>query len=342
MSDPREILKHVQQKQVEFSDGSKKRTFELLYAKDLGDSRIVTEDMLNQIANGDTKGSKYPVSKGHLSAIGFGGDDIPAAGTVSNLRMFNGSLLGDVVLTDSVSVEYEAGTWPAWSAGIKRDFTVVDGAKVPGDWKFGHLALLGSHEAAFKDLQDLSGLNFSDNTNSDVVAFSTEDQDYIMLAVASENNGSPPDVVSTQLEAGTKNNTNNEDEMEKQELEMMLAAANEEKSAMQAKLDALISERQESARLGFSTASESAVDKLKSLGVSEESRESFSAELAKFADLAAEGTSFVGLFAALDKVLGEVRPKVTPGNSAKNEEPKSDYVGSREATQALFGKLGDE
>ena len=316
-----------------------KRTLELIYARDLGDGRVVDQDMVDQVASNHTTADKYPVAKGHDASIGMKTDAEPAAGFVTNLRMMGRSLVGDVTLTPQVEQEYADGFWPGWSVGIKRKFAVQDGNRVYGDWVMGHLALMGSTEAAFKDLQELTGIEgFS--SIGETAEFSASNHEYMLLTVAANTDElSPSDDVST-LEAPAEVGSikNQEEEMETHELEMKLSAAEEKSEALQAQLESLLSERRDAAKANFSAAGKAIIGKLQNLGVSETARDNFSASLEALAELAADGTDFGGLFAAVNAALEEVAPKVTPGDVTPKEDKEEvgNFQSGRDATASLI------
>lgn len=315
-----------------------KRTFQLLYPKKIDDEREVTVQDIDEILKNTSSESRYSVSLGHARALGFFDDHHEAAGTMTNLRKDeDNTLLGDVDLQPEVDEAYKTGKYPGWSVGITPPGS--DGRKMD------HLALLGSVGAAFKDLQELGGDAFSIHSESaqgmTIECFESKKTLWLL-----QSTPKGPEIPKA---AAPSKPSNKGDQKMSQELKDTIAAQKTELETFRADNDRLKADAQtradaEATRRGeqFATIKVDLVKAAADKGVTEPARDEFKAALDAYDVHYAAGIVSPELFAAMTKVISELKPKVDPGElPAGDPDADDDFVpktnfSAAEATAAIL------
>ena len=330
------------------------RTFELLYPKRVDTYRVVTEKMIDEIVANSNVNTRYPVAIGHDAAIGYSqnGDASPAAGVFRNLRKSdNGFLIGDVDLQPEVEEQYKKGVYPGWSVGIFRVEGDKNKEEIDPGWQMDHLALLGSVGAAFKDLQEVESQRFS-LVNKEENACTVEcfngfgKKNKTMWLIQSTNKAvtfeqsQPPD------NDGGKETMDKEiqEKMTAQEMELSQLRADREalkaeKEALAADKEALLKAKADSMAEEFKGIKCEILKQAADKGVTEPAREGLRTALDACDAHYSNGVVTRELFEAFTKVLGELKPKIEPGEATYSEndafELKQKFSG-REAVSALY------
>lgn len=309
------------------------RTFELIYPKQIDDKRKITAKMIDEII-ANSVDELYPVSIGHDAAMGYFGDDKPAAGRFNGLKKDeNGMLLGDVALRSEADKDFKDGAYPGWSVGIFQ--TKKDG------WKMDHLALLGSVGAAFKDLKEVN-TNFSIIDQSEhcmeIECFNADKSEnktlWLLQCVPKQPatvetpaaSFSAPDEGDQDMDAKEFEAYKAKQEKEKAERDRQFAALqadNEKlKADNQARLDAEINRR----NAEFTGIKEGILKAAADKGVNEPTREALSAALAGYDAHYGGGVVSKELFDAFKNVLEGLKPKVDPGELSEHDEADDEFV----------------
>jgi hypothetical protein len=305
------------------------RTFQLIYPKKVDSHRKVTEKMIDEIIENDAGNFRYPVAIGHDAAMGWTGDNEPAAGRFSNLRKDeNGMLLGDVTLQPEVDREFDNGSYPGWSVGIYK--VVADDEKKNEDnlgWHMDHLALLGSVGAAFKDLQEVKGGNFSILNQSQqgmtVECFNTKKTLWLLQCVPKQ-----PATVETPAASFSAPPNGGNDEMDAKEFEAYKAKQAEEMAQLKADNDKLKADnktRQDAEitrrTTEFSGIKDTLLKAAAEKGVNEPARTALSEALNAYDAHYAGGVVSRTLFDAFVDVFSQLKPKVDSDDIDDIDEP---------------------
>lgn len=287
------------------------RTFQLIYPKQVDDKRAVTDSMLDQIV-ANSAGSRFPVAIGHDAAMGYFGDDTPAAGRFNNIRRDeDGVLLGDVSLRSEVEKDFDDGAYPGWSLGIYP--TKKDG------WQLDHLALLGSVGAAFKDLQEVKGSNFSILDQSahcvEIECFNADKTDKKTLWLLQCVPKQPATVETPAASFSAPPNGGNEMDVKefeayKAEQERAMAQLRADNDKLKADNEARHKAEIDRRAAEFSGIKETLVRAAAEKGVNEPARTALSEALNAYDAHYAGGVISRELFDAMAKVLEGLKPKV--------------------------------
>lgn len=229
------------------------RIFEVMYPKDFHDGRNVTSEMLREISTSFQKGSKIPIAKGHSAAIGFMNDSQPAEGWVKGVKFRddNEKLYAKVDLLPEMDEAYKQGKYASWSVGVYSKKIRDENGEVEGrePWQLGHLAMLGATEAAFKDLQEVDGFEFSFNVDKykkddECITYSDGETDWLMFSNSINEIEDKPSEKSDN-NSNDKITTKKEDlEMKDKETEKEVIQA-QEFAALKAERDQFAKEKQE-------------------------------------------------------------------------------------------------
>jgi len=312
-----------------------KRTFQLLYPKKVDDEREVTAKDIDEIINNSSEKARYPVSIGHARALGFFEDHHSAAGKVTNLRKDeDNTLLGDVELQPEVDEAYKKGEFPGWSVGITPPGS--DGRKLD------HLALLGSVGAAFKDLQEVDGAAFSiHNQSPQSMTIECFESKKTLWLLQSTPKG-PEIPAAGPSKQKSKGDLKMSDELKEKVAEQEKAIETFRAENERLKAEAKTRADAEAKRRGdqFATIKTDLIAAAASKGVTEPARDELKAALDAYDVHYAAGIVSPELFAAMTKVLSELKPKVEPG-PATNDDDADDFVpkntfSAAEATAAIL------
>lgn len=324
-----------------------RRTFELLYPRLLSDSRQITKDDIDQIVKTSKKKDKYPVAIGHMAAMGYFDDTTEAAGVVTNLKKTEkDKLIGDVDLNEDVETAYKAGKYISWSAGIRRPRVRGEEGVSFGPWEFGHLALLGSTEAAFKDLVELNtkkdfSVNFAANSPEapgETLFFANSDDYENVFFTVSQIGGQDNVELGASADTDTDTDTdieNNENESDQDTLLKQKQGAKEmeENEALQAenknlqeRIEAMEKKERDARQETFSATVENTVKRMKNLGVATDLVETFSATVNGLSEQFVSGAVPVAIFSNFCDILENCKPKVTPGSEQDLENEESEFA----------------
>lgn len=304
-----------------------KRVWELLYEKDLKDGRHITKSILSDLILTTSKKHSYPLSFGHEAASGWWDDSIQSAGKVSNLRLDKeGVLIADIEMSSEVEKDFKDHKYAGWSAGISRKTVVKQDVIQKEPWELGHVALLGSTEAAFKDLQDITAaMEFSENptiTNiketDNCFSFVRGDREYLRFsAMGKEVKKKEPNNNETEA---FKMDPNEIERLKTENIRLMNEHQKRELEAIELKekIEKLKKEKKEAAIKVFSEKKNELEAKLLEFGITEETKVKVFNANEKSVDLfeAKEeiDNSIAEAFMAL---FSEVKKKVDPGPSTK-------------------------
>jgi len=290
------------------------RTFELMYPKTVDDERRITASMLAQMVANYSDKTKYPVALGHDAAVGWWGDDIKAAGNLTNLRVRedDGMLLGDVDLRGDTDKDYKDGAYPGWSLGIFK-------TKKRG-WEVDHLALLGSRGAAFKDLKETNNFSIQANTRNFAQVKVSDDKTILMFRATPRKGDSEMN------------------ETEKAAFEALKA----ENEKLKKELEEFATARENAKREEFASITEALKKSAEAKGISEDVRKGVFENVAKLEDAFVSGSVDKGIFDSFAAVIDASALPVKPGEITdpqgtddKTEKPKETFSGS-EAVDCLF------
>jgi hypothetical protein len=330
------------------------RTFQLIYPKKVDSHRKVTEKMIDEIIENDAGDFRYPVAIGHDAAMGWGmsGDAGAAAGRFNNLRKDdNGMLLGDVTLQPETDEAFSNGEYPGWSVGI---YNVIEDreAEEPEDnlgWHMDHLALLGSVGAAFKDLQEVTGGNFSILNQSahgmEIECFNADRTNkktmWLLQCVPMQPaTVETPAALSSAPDIGVKEMDPKEFEAYKAEQEEKLATLQADNAKLKADNEARLKAETDRRTAEFTGVKTTLLKATADKGVTEPARTALSTALDAYDAHYASGIVSKELFDALTDVFGQLKSKLEPGELPEHNDEADEFVqkqtfNSGEAMDAL-------
>lgn len=293
------------------------RVLELVKPRIVDDVRAITASHIDDMIKNSSEKHKYPVTAGHMRAFGFPSDAIEASGVVRNIRKNEeNTLLGDVEFTPEFDEKYEKGLYPSWSLYLSR--TKVNG------WELGHLAMLGSTMAAYKDLEEVKSTKLSQECSVD-----TNSPDSLLFS----HNGDDPSIIeewifSVQPIEQKKQinkpvvNPGGGNEMTPEEiLELKKKAAEGEafaadNAAMKLRIEAQAKKDAEASELAFSVSLDEATESCKKLGISEDARTKLQTAFSALPRTQETAEAVSDMFSAFQSILSEVKPKVEPGRES--------------------------
>ena len=315
-----------------------KRTLQLLYPKKVDNKREVTSSMIDEIVRNSSDKFRYPVSIGHAAAVGgmFVKDDTPAAGRGMNLRKdVEGTLIGDFEFQPDIEEAFKSHKYPGWSVGIQP---------TPEGFVMDHLALLGSRGAAFKDLQEVEGCNFSVTDRGEqsavIQCFSADNEKTLWLL---QSTPKPPRQVDIPVASPPRGENPMSDEKLKMELAAKIAEIETfrvEKEALQTQLAETLKLESERRIIQFSSCKSALVKVAQDKGVTAPLREKLEKALKPYGELFASGGVGVELFEVITEMFSELNPKVVPGDN-DDDDGEDDFIpqtnfSSKQATDSAF------
>jgi len=335
-----------------------RRIFELLAPRRLDDTRVITLKDIEQVVESSSAKSKYPVSIGHMAAMGFPTDTEPAAGNVTNLRVSDdGILLGDVELTESTEQDYKAGKYISWSAGIHRYSEEDENGNVKyTPWTFGHLALLGAKEAAFKDLLELDSEDFAvsgyasvntkwtngaflfiddKNKNKEMVCFSVSENNAVRDSLQDKKQESKKEKEVLVYEKSKPKETNKQKEKQMEELELL----QKENQELINKVKLMEEEKRNQKIKSFASIVNGSIDKMKKIGVASDLVAKFSNQINTSLESFVDSDIDLSIFSIMDEILNDAKPKIKPGQIHvvdSGDDVVSDNISAASAVNAIM------